>query len=193
MTFDDFVQLVAAERPRRAVERRGAAAPIVPGMKLTDFLARPITSSREVEYRHILGDGATDMTIRAWEAKHGYVLPADLKELVRRADGIHLWANPETGRGYTGVSPIADWAPANETLGASVDARFVRLTYHADGAGYAVLDTTSGSYYLMDAAGPDTSCPIADSAAGFLDWVWRDRVGPLGSCDRGSPPPRVEQ
>ena len=52
------------------------------------------------------------------------------------------------------------------------------LTYHQDGSSFVVVDVASGTYYLMDACGPDDSNPIGRSAAELLDWLWSNRIPP---------------
>jgi hypothetical protein len=59
-----------------------------------------------------------------------------------------------------------------------VDDRYVALSYHQDGSSFVVLDVESGRYFLMDAAGPDATSPIASNAGELLDWLWRTRIAP---------------
>jgi hypothetical protein len=59
-----------------------------------------------------------------------------------------------------------------------LDDRYVAISYHQDGASFVVLDVESGIYFLMDAAGPDTTSPIAHDAKGLLAWLWQTRIPP---------------
>jgi hypothetical protein len=111
-------------------------------------------------------------------------LPADLRALVERVNGIHLWANVETGRSYVGLAPVEEWELARVKMyGAAgdpglLDDRYVAISYHQDGASFVVLDVKSGGYFLMDTAGPDTTSPIAGNVEELLDWTWRSRIAP---------------
>jgi hypothetical protein len=166
MQIDDFISRVASE---------------------TELLSAPgrRAEQRDVRYRHILGSPASQQAIDAWQGRHpSHSLPADLRALVTRINGIHLWANVETGRAYTGLAPVEEWDLARVKMyGAAADRkllddRYVALSYHQDGASFVVLDVDSGRYFLMDAAGPDTTSPIANSAGELLDWLWRTRIAP---------------
>jgi hypothetical protein len=104
--------------------------------------------------------------------------------LVERVNGIHLWANPETGRSYFGLAPVEEWQLArikmygNASDRSLLDDRYVAISYHQDGASFVVLDANSGKYFLMDAAGPDATVPIAGNAQELLDWLWDRRMSP---------------
>lgn len=121
--------------------------------------------------------------MREWQRKWPrHVLPADLAALLLRVDGIHLWADLDTGRSYEGLAPLAEWELARTTMygpDARVDSlseRYLALTYHADGSAFVVLDVETGGYFLMDPAGPDTSCPVGRSAGELLDHLWSHRI-----------------
>jgi hypothetical protein len=156
-------------------------------MKMTDLLSAPgrRAEERNVRYRHMLGSPASQQAIAAWQGRHpSQSVPADLLALVARINGVHLWANVETGRAYAGLAPIEEWDLARVKMyGAAADPellddRYVALSYHQDGASFVVLDVESGRYFLMDAAGPDTTSPIASNAGELLDWLWRTRITP---------------
>ena len=114
-------------------------------------------------------------------------LPADVRALIARVNGIHLWADADTGRGYVGLAPLEEWELARcKMYGASADPsllddRYLALSYHRDGAAFVVLDARTGRYFLMDTAGPDETCPIGDSVEQLLDWLWRTRGTPGGA------------
>lgn len=157
------------------------------GIRLTDFLAAPghRMEQRERRYRHILGSPASPGAIESWQDQHpSHPLPADLRALVARINGIHLWADPETGRSYTGFAPIEEWELARIKMygptadPSTLDDQYVALSYDENGSAFVVLDIASGTYFLMDTAGPDTSTPIASNADELLDWLWRCRITP---------------
>jgi hypothetical protein len=112
-------------------------------------------------------------------------LPADLKELVARVNGIHLWADLATGGSYSGIAPVEEWDLARvKMFGADASPqllhdRYVAISYHSDAAAFIVLDVDSRRYFLMDSCGPDESCPIGASTNELLDWVWGHRVDPM--------------
>jgi len=194
MQIDELISRAASEG-ERTVARKVATIPqellvtarAPGGMPLTAFLSaqRGPGTRRGTKYRHIFGAPAGDDAIGAWRSgRPGQPLPMDLEALVRRVNGIHLWADEETGRSYVGLAPIEEWETARvKMFGANADRgllddRFVALSYDEDGAAFVVLDVESGVYYLMDAAGPDTSAPIANTVEELLDWLWRTRIEP---------------
>ena len=194
MQIDDFIDLVASEPERtltwtvRTTPSEVLAKAAAPGgLRLTELLSAPGRQAvqRDVQYRHILGAPASREAIDIWQAKHPLqVLPRDLRALVKRIDGIHLWADAATGRSYTGLAPIEEWDLARiKMYGPSADKsllddRYIALSYHQDGAAFVVLDAESGRYFLMDTAGPDTTSQVATSAADLLEWLWRTRLLP---------------
>ncbi len=155
------------------------------GMLMTEFLSASgrKAEQRTVNYRHILGPPGLARGIDVWLNKGAHRFPADLHALVKRINGIHLWANVETGRSYTGLAPIEEWELARKRIGGEADGgflddRYIAISYHQDQASFVVLDTESGEYFLMDAAGPDRTCRIASSMEELLDWLWRNRIAP---------------
>lgn len=119
MDIETFIRRVTGE-PEKIITRRVAiAAPsmlagaVTPGgVMLTDLISATggRTERRTVRYRHILGSPAAREVIEAWERKHpSHPLPADLREVVSHANGIHLWADVESGRAYVGLAPIQEW------------------------------------------------------------------------------------
>jgi hypothetical protein len=195
MHIDEFVSVVAGESERivtRSVRRASAqtlaAASRPGGMSLKDLMSAPAKREQKTfRFGHVLGAAASPQAVEAW-CRHwpSHPLPADLVALVRRMNGIHLWANLETGRSYMGLAPIEEWDLArNKMYGASaerglLDDRYVALTYHEDGASFLVLDVVLGAYYLMDVSGPDDSTRIANNVGDLLEWLWKHRVPPTG-------------
>jgi hypothetical protein len=193
MQISEFRRLVESE-PERAVVK--SVSPVSPAliamvdrkgsMKLTDLLAAPGRRSEErvMRYRHILGPGAAPEEMQRWQP-----LPIDLEELVGEVNGVHLWANVDTGRAYAGLAPIQEWKTARTQMYGTeadpnlLDDRSISISYHADNAAFIVMDMSSGVYFLMDAAGPDTTTPIAKNAGELLDWLWSKRIAPAPSTE----------
>lgn len=157
------------------------------GMLISEYLARfkPTGQTLEARYEHRLGPGVPLEDLRKWEASHpNYPLPDSLRELLLEIDGIHLWADGETGRSYQGLAPLHEWDTARvvmygpESAVNLLDSRYLAISYHADCAAYIVLDVGAGHYFLMDTAGPDESCPIGRGAPELLDWLWKYRMAP---------------
>ena len=157
------------------------------GLSLTELAAARGNEGerREVRYRHVLGPPSPAGAIDAWLAQHpAYRLPADLRSVVERTNGIHLWANAESRRAYVGLAPIEEWDVARvrmygpEADPALLDDRYLAISYDQGGAAFVVLDVASGKYFLMDAAGPDESSLLGTTAGEVLDWLWRTRIEP---------------
>jgi hypothetical protein len=196
MEVEEFIRVVATE-PGRVVKRTVfipeaemvSKASRPGGLNLADLLSTRgrRTEQRDLRYEHVLGPPAAADAIEAWQRQHSVPsLPPDLCELMLRMNGIHLWARSDMGRAYVGLAPIEEWELARTKIfgrmaeESLLDDRYVAITYHGDGASYVAVDVKSGRYYLMDAAGPDTSAPIANSAGELLDWLWQRRIPPEG-------------
>ena len=193
MRIDDFISAAVTE-PQRIVLRRvrtpSALAPGVAsrpgGLALTDLLsASTEVKEKTFRYGHVLGPGALRLAIETSCRQRGLVgLPLDLLALVERVNGIHLWADLDTGRAYEGLAPFEEWEPARTKMyGPSadrglLDSRYIALTYHQDGASFVVVDVASGMYYLMDVAAPDDSCVVGRCVEDLLDWLWSHRIAP---------------
>jgi hypothetical protein len=193
MQIDEIISLVASE-PTRVILRNVrvlasdtmAKASMPGGMRMTDFLSAPArTERREFRYGHIMGAPASRETIEEWKRKWSVAhLPSDLEEFVCRINGVHLWANIETGRSYIGLAPVEEWETARVKMyGATADPsllddRLIALSYHQDGESFVVLDLASGRYYLIDSAGPDETSPVGENIGDLLDWFWNSRIAP---------------
>lgn len=162
------------------------------GITMSDFLSVPgrQLEHRNVRYSHILGPPALHNAIEGWESRQpSHPLPADLQALVKRHNGIHLWANCETGRSYSGLAPIEEWDLARIKMygpgadSALLDDKYIAISYHQDGASFVVLDPVSGKYYLMDASGPDETVLLGSDVKDLLDWLWNTRFLPKPSLD----------
>jgi len=189
MNIDEFMERVASE-PDRAVTLTVwttpsevlATASRPAGLSMMDlFAAKGLQPERrEVQYGHVLGLPASEHTLAAREHQWR-PLPADLRALMTSINGIHLWADKGTGRSYTGLAAIEEWDLARIKIHGSaplLDDRYVAISYHEDGAAFVVLNLESGQYFLMDAAGPDTTALIASNANDLLDWFWNNRIAP---------------
>jgi hypothetical protein len=185
MQLEELRELVGSEPERTFVRTVWITPPEVlekartGGIALTALLSAPgrRPEERTVSYRHILGPPASQEAIEAWERTRR-PLPAPIRELVSRVNGIHLWADVATGRSYAGLAPIEEWDFARLNLGGDLDDRYIAISYHADGASFVVLDVDSGVYFLMDISGPEPTAPIASDVGGLLDWLWRTRIAP---------------
>ncbi|MFT3768647.1 MAG: hypothetical protein QM820_24640 [Minicystis sp.] len=140
---------------------------------------------RVIRLGHILGPPASAATLSTWlERWPRHPLPTDLKTLVARLNGIHLWAYLDTGRSPQGIAPLEEWNLARVKMygeGSShplLTDQYLAISYDENGASFVVLDVDSGVYYLMDSAGPDTTSPLGSTVDDLLDWVWTHRIGP---------------
>jgi hypothetical protein len=192
MTFDELLERIATE-PNRTSERevRVPSAELMKklhaagGMRLDALMADPrhTTERRTFRTGHLVGPPLSSAELEQWRAAWPqYRLPDDLVALLRRANGIHLWADLDEGRAYEGLAPLGEWRVARKKMwGDDADPallpdRYLALSYHADGAAFVVLDTESGRYFLMDASGADESSPIGRSVGELLDWLWDHRI-----------------
>ncbi len=192
MNVDELIAKVASE-PHRAMEHDVVvhSPEWLREMKERDpvpISERPADPNMTHERRtlrvgHVLGPPLTVDALEAWQRRWPrHPLPADLAALLLRVDGIHLWADLDTGRAYEGLAPVAEWELARVKMwgpDATPDTlpdQYLALTYHNDGSAFVVLDVDRGLYYLMDACGADESCPIGGSADDLLDHLWSHRI-----------------
>lgn len=190
VTFDELLAEIAKE-PFRIEEREVHVLPpdglhgvaTGSGLLLTELLADPRRAKERRTFRkgHLLGTSASARTIADWEQRW-HRLPDDLRALLMRANGIHLWADLDTGRSYEGLAPVEEWMPVRMKMYGEdaeddmLPDKYVAVSYHADGAAFIVLDVDRGRYSLMDSCGPDESCPIGDTAEALLAWLWDHRL-----------------
>jgi hypothetical protein len=186
-----FVERVSSEPERSSeVDVRVPSPELLREMRvrpklISDLLADPrhTVERRTVRTGHVLGPPAPSAALADWRLRWpGHRLPPDLRSLVSRFDGIHLWADLSTGRSHEGLAPIAEWdlartkmygAHAEKTLLAD---KYLAISYHEDAAAFVVLDVDMGRYYYMDACGADESCLIGDGVDALLDWLWKHRL-----------------
>jgi hypothetical protein len=100
-------------------------------------------------------------------------------------NGIHLWADLDTGRSYEGLAPLEEWELARTRMfGAEADPtllsdRYLALSYHANSDRFVVLNVESGRYFDMDpSGGADEGCLMGDEVGDLMDWLWRSRRCP---------------
>jgi hypothetical protein len=132
MTFDELVARAASE-PNRVVEVGTAA------------------ERRPQQTGHVFGAPIDPTRLEAWSRQWPqHPLPEDLQDLLRRANGIHLWADLDTGRAYEGLAPLEEWDLARRTMW-GVDAspdmlgdeyRVTASIHVGRDAGYALIDTS---------------------------------------------------
>ena len=117
--------------------------------------------------------------IRRWPQ---HPLPEDLKCLLLRANGIHLWADLDTCRAYEGLAPLEEWQRARNAMWGEdaspglLENEYLAISYHTDGAAYWVLKVTTGEYFVMDSCGADETCRIGSDVSALLDWIWTHRI-----------------
>ncbi len=194
MTYEELLAAIQAE-PDVAYE--GEAAVALPelmaeleargGMPLVEFVSDPRQRRETKLFRkgHRVGPALDEAAIERWQyAWPEHPLPADLRALLLKANGIHLWADLENGRAYDGLAPLEEWGLARHKMhgpDAAADPlldRYLAISYHADGACFVVLNVQSQRYFLMDSAGPDETYPIGEDVEALLGWLWKQRVAP---------------
>ena len=192
MTLEEFLRKVASE-PTRAEELDVwltppsliAKASASKGMLLTEYLVKAKETGtherRTVSFGHLLGPPASESALVGYQTRWPNLpLPADLRALVTRVNGIHLWADLLDGRSYAGLAPIEEWDFASKVMGPNprLSERHIAISYDSDHGSYVVLDAGRGMYWLMDSAGPGETCPIGSSVEELLDWLWENRIAP---------------
>ncbi|MGO8999370.1 MAG: SMI1/KNR4 family protein [Polyangiaceae bacterium] len=196
MLVEDLIKLAAGEPERTVTQTIRTVPPLLlakarqpGGLGVLELMSTPGLPSerRAVTYRHILGPPASREALEAWDRRMPLrPLPADLRALLLRVNGIHLWAESRTGRAYVGLAPVEEWDIARITMyGAAarqglLDDRYIAISYDEGGGAYIVLDPTTGTYFLMDTAGPAPTTPIAHDVGELLDYLWRTRNLPIG-------------
>jgi hypothetical protein len=192
MTLDELLNKIAGEPPRAFEQEVHVASPELIAevhrrgwMRLTDFTSDPrrTLERRTLRRGHVLGPGAPPADLDAWRTRWRlHPLPQDLVELLSKVNGIHLWADLDSGRSYEGLAPLDEWDLARVKMwGPDADAgalpdRYLGLSYHADGAAFLVLNTDTGRYSLMDSCGADESCVVGENVGDLLDWLWEHRL-----------------
>ncbi len=186
MNIDEFVKLALSQLPL-SKDRRIS----VPGPELNAILQRerPITFAEIINhpdqtyevknyvYGHILEGGASEEAISQWQLIHLHLpLPDDMKVLLERINGIHLWADLEKKRSYFGILPLAQWCDMASwewsLLFGKPPSGKVVMSYHDNGDFYLVLDTVECKYYWYDTEDIDRPTFIGSSVEELLSWWW---------------------
>jgi hypothetical protein len=182
MHIDDFIERVRAEPTQTHVIDVRPVTPEILAQTRNLAEIRKLTSTltpTRVELRkgHILGPPARDYEISRWERLHPSArLPPSARDLLRRINGIHLWADLSTGRSYVGIAPLAEWECASVTNvgGAApycdrLSERCVVVSYHANGNEGVALDCDTGKFLSFDETG--TVAPIG-GVDELLEYAW---------------------
>ena len=179
--------------PERLLELVRAQSPItvthevsIPGPELRALIARGgplmpmlVHPDRRYELKnrtsaHLVGPGLSAETIAEWQSRHPSTpLPADLVALLRQIDGIHLWADLDTGRGWSGIRPLAEWKVAEANAKFGIPPNTLVLSYHDNGADDVHLDATNGIYTWYDHLSFSDSERIGSTVSALLDYVWK--------------------
>jgi hypothetical protein len=197
MTFDELLQLVKSEPPvTYEMDVSVPSAELLEelhrrrGMPLTEFTKDPRRTRERRTFRegHVLGTAASADELDDWQRRWpAHPLPADLRALLLRANGIHLWADLDTGRAYAGLAPLGEWDLARrflwgpESTSEMLHDRYLGISYHSDNSARVALDVERRRYFLLDACGADDKSPIGDSADDLLAYLWRTRIAPRGA------------
>jgi hypothetical protein len=151
-------------------------------VRLSDLMAHPDQrpESRRFRYGHVLGAGVSSAAIAEWQERHRHiVLSSDMISLLVKVDGIHLWANLETGRAYFGILPLAEWRSVREHEAALLFEDFPETTlvisYHDNGDYYLLLHTAENRFIWFDPQSIDPNdWEFIDGAVDeFLEWWWQ--------------------
>lgn len=153
----------------------GTARPL----RVSDLAAHPDqhTETRQCRYGHVLGAPLSSGALTAWQGRNPRTpLPTDVAALLLAVDGIHLWANLETGRAYFGILPLAEWQTVREAPAAALfnelpEATLV-MSYH-ENSDYFLLLVPGAGFTWFDPQSPENSTSIGASVAALLDWWWR--------------------
>ena len=134
---------------------------------------------RTFQYRHILGPALGKDEIDTWQAAHvEYPLSDQIRELLQRIDGIHLWADLAEKRAYFGVLPLCEWSPVVGSLWSqffeihqtSAVGKLV-LSYHNNGDYLLCYDTVTQEFAWHDLWEFDRP-KVARSVCEFLELWW---------------------
>jgi len=130
-------------------------------------------------YAHVLGPGASDGVIEAWQAAHPeHPLPLDLREFLTRVDGVHLWADVASSRAYFGILSLKDWQDARHVdwvkMFDSAPVGRLVISYHDNGDNFLVLDTKRPDYLWYDLEDFDNPKSVGQTVAQLLDFWWEE-------------------
>jgi hypothetical protein len=151
-------------------------------MPLLEFLAHPDLhpERRMLRWGHLLGPGVEASQVAEWLASApGRHLPDDLRALLGRVDGIHLWADLGEGRAYWGLAPLAEWIEAGAEqwrgLFPEEHARSLVISYHANSDYFLLLERERWLYREVDPQNfGELGDVVARSVPELLDWIWAE-------------------
>lgn len=148
-------------------------------MKPAEFIRR---LSEEMAREYVVRPPLSD---EEWEVSKASasVLPGDLVDFFRLANGIDFWVSENLPEGYLRLLPLGEIDGARQAmwgdLGADMEPDWVPLPHwlavsaDRDGAAYIVLDVDRPFYYLMDTCGADLGNPIGATVEDLLEYIWR--------------------
>ena len=147
---------------------------------------------RTFRYGHVVGAGLPPAEIEDWQTQHPeHPLPADLKELLMRVNGVHLWADLDTLRAYFGILPLEEWQDVRQAGWAMMfetpPVGQLVLSYHDNGDYFLVLDTSRQTYVWYDLQDFDNPKQVGRTVEELLDFWWRETawLGPRQSGEAG--------
>ena len=132
---------------------------------------------RLFRYGHLLGIPVSDSNIAEWQRRHpGALLPLDVLDLLKTADGVHLWADLDTGRSYFGILPLAEWLGVQEhearALFEDEPPGTTVLSYHHNSDYFLLLNPEGDRFTWFDPQSPDDSEVVGSSVDDLLSWWW---------------------
>lgn len=146
-------------------------------LPLLGLLAHPDQHKemRTFRYGHVLGAPLSSGALAAWQERHPQIQVApDMTALLLAVDGIHLWADLDTGRAYFGILPLAEWRGVREVLGGEdVPEETLVISYHDNGDAFLLLGP-DGKFTWFDPQSPDDSTHLGGSVGGLLEWWWHN-------------------
>jgi len=188
MTTEDFLKRVNEQPPLTITRTVSVPGPQLKALlaerkptRLSELMAHP-DQHRELQtfrYAHVLGPGASDGVIEAWQAAHPeHPLPLDLREFLARVDGVHLWADVASSRAYFGILSLKDWQDARHVdwvkMFDSAPVGRLVISYHDNGDNFLVLDTKRPDYLWYDLEDFDNPKSVGETVAQLLDFWWEE-------------------
>lgn len=189
MTLNEFLRRVAEQQAVRIERTINVPGPELlarmnqrPTPTVADLLAHPDQRQerRRYSYRHIVGSGLTRGAIDEWQSNHvDHVLPDDVRELLTVANGVHLWADVETGRSYFGILPLEEWRDVAVSRWAWLfddrpTPQALVISYHENGDYLLVLETSPQCFVWWDPQNPLEPKRVGSTVEEFLDFWWAE-------------------
>jgi hypothetical protein len=187
MTIDNFLKRVASQpvvNEQRIVNVWGTDLKALvtqrKALTLAEISAHPDQHKEKRTFRrgHILGAGLPDEAIEAWQRRlPSHPLPTDLTRLLKRVNGIHLWAELDSHRAYFGILPLDEWKDISRSrvapsLREQPPGQLV-MSYHENGDYYLALDTKHHTYLWYDTQDfGGKPRVVAKNVEELLSWWW---------------------